>query len=266
MSPQAPTLTELGLDEDLLPLTREATGITLVAGAKSWGKSSTLAALLNEISAREAIHIITLERTVEFSYQPGKARFEHWEMGKEFENFAEGLRAASRQKPSIIMAAELADRESVESALCAAKSGRRLLAGVIAVDVWHAIYRLTDFFSDEERDLARTRLADELRWLVCQRLAPDVDGGRHALLEIMGNNQFTRKAIIKGEREHATFGDIIGANNLAGWRTFDQSCIDAYAEGRITEETALLFCARKRVVLQGIKDIQRKRRDRWGLP
>jgi twitching motility protein PilT len=114
-------------------------------------------------------------------------------------------------------------------------------------------------FETEEQEQVRYRLADTLRWVVSQRLAPKVGGGRHALLEIMGANLRTRESIILGESEGRSFYEIIEASHPFGWHTFDQACLDAYDEGTITEEIALLYCTKRGSVSRGMDNIKKRR-------
>jgi twitching motility protein PilT len=103
------------------------------------------------------------------------------------------------------------------------------------------------------------RLADSLRWIVSQRLAPKIGGGRFALLEIMGHNLRIEETIRLGESEGKTFYEIIEASYTFGWRTFDHACLEAYEKGIITEETAQLYCSKRGVVSRGIDNIKKAR-------
>jgi twitching motility protein PilT len=114
-------------------------------------------------------------------------------------------------------------------------------------------------FEPEEQEQIRIRLSDSLRWVVSQRLCPRISGGRHALIEIMGSNLRTQEAIRLGESEGKTFYEIIEASYTFGWRGFDHACLEAYEQGIITEENALLYCTKRSVVSRGI-DNQKKAR------
>jgi twitching motility protein PilT len=114
-------------------------------------------------------------------------------------------------------------------------------------------------FEQEEQEQIRLRLADTVRWIVSQRLAPKIGGGRQALLEIMGSNLRIRDSIIMGEGEGKTFYEITEANYTFGWRTFDQACLDAYEQGLITEESSLLYCSKRGPTTRGIDNIKKKR-------
>jgi len=114
-------------------------------------------------------------------------------------------------------------------------------------------------FEPDEQEQIRIRLADSLRWVVSQRLCPRTTGGRYALIEIMGSNLRTQEAIRLGESEGKTFYEIIEASNTFGWRHFDQSCLEAYEHGLITEENALLYCTKRSVVSRGIDNLKKVR-------
>jgi twitching motility protein PilT len=253
------TLKELGLPDILHQCAKEKTGLVLVTGATGSGKSTTLAALLDEINGTKAVHIVTLEDPVEFVYTQKQATINQREMGSDFDNFASGLRASLRQAPKIILVGEMRDRATVEIALSAAETGHLVMSTLHTIDAGQTINRILGLFDTEEQEQVRHRLADTLRWIVGQRLAPKIGGGRHAVLEIMGSNLRTKESIIFGESEGKSFYDIIEASYTYGWRNFDQSCLAAYEDGIITEETALIYCSKRGPVQRGIDNIKKER-------
>ncbi len=259
LSTDVPTFERLGMPEVLSETAKEKTGLILVTGATGSGKSSTLAALLNKINAEKAVHVITLEDPVEFVHPHRKATFNQRELGTDFNSFATGLRAALRQAPKVILVGEMRDRETVEIGLAAAETGHLVLSTLHTIDAGQTISRILGLFDQEEQEQIRIRLADTLRWVVSQRLAPKIEGGRYALLEIMGSNLRTQDSIIQGEREGKTFYEIIEASRPFGWRTFDQSCLEAFEGGFITEETALGYCSKKGPVTRGIDHLKKQR-------
>jgi twitching motility protein PilT len=259
LNTKIPTLADLKMPSIFQQVAREKTGLILVTGATGSGKSTTLAGLLNEINETKSIHIITLEDPVEFVHQQKKATFNQREMGTDFDSFASGLRAALRQAPKVILVGEMRDRETVEIGLSAAETGHLVVSTLHTIDAGQTINRILGMFENEEQEQIRLRLADTLRWIVSQRLAPKVGGGRQALLEIMGSNLRTRDSIVMGESEGKSFYEIIEASYTFGWRTFDQACLEAYDNGLITEETALLYCTKKGPVTRGIDNIKKGR-------
>jgi twitching motility protein PilT len=114
-------------------------------------------------------------------------------------------------------------------------------------------------FETDEQEQIRARLADTLRWIVSQRLVPKNGGGRHALLEIMGSNLRTQETIRLGESEGKSFYEIIEASQPFGWRTFDFSVLESYEAGKITEETAMLYCTKRGPVTRGIDNLKKAR-------
>jgi len=256
-----PTISSLHLPPIFKEIAKEKTGLVLVTGATGSGKTTTLAAILNEINEEQAVHIVTLEDPIEFVHPTRKATFNQREMGNDFNTFANGLRAALRQAPKIILVGEMRDRETVEIGLSAAETGHLVVSTLHTIDAGQTINRILGMFEEEEQEQLRLRLADTVRWIVSQRLAPRVGGGRHALLEIMGSNLRIRDSIVMGEGEGRSFYEIIEANYPFGWRNFDQACLEAYETGGITEETALLYCSKRGPVTRGIDIMKKKRGD-----
>lgn len=253
------TIADLELPEILHQPAKEKTGLVLVTGATGSGKSTTLAALLDEINETKPVHIVTLEDPVEFIYTQKKATINQREMGSDFDNFSSGLRAALRQAPKIILVGEMRDRATVEIALSAAETGHLVMSTLHTIDAGQTINRILGMFETAEQEQVRQRLSDTLRWIVGQRLAPKVGGGRHAILEIMGSNLRVRESVIFGESEGKSFYEIIEASSTFGWRTFDQSCLEAYESGIISEDTALIYCSKRGTVQRGIDNIKKKR-------
>jgi twitching motility protein PilT len=254
-----PTLADLNLPDVILQAAKEKTGLVLVTGATGSGKSTTLAAVLEEINATKPIHIITLEDPVEFIYTQRQATINQRELGNDFDCFANGLRAALRQAPKVILVGEMRDRATVEIALNAAETGHLVFSTLHTIDAGQTINRILGMFETDEQEQVRYRLADTLRWVVSQRLAPKIGGGRFPLVEIMGSNLRTKESIMLGESEGKSFYEIIEASQPFGWRTFDSSCLEAYKKAIITEETAVLFCSKKGVVTRGIDAIKKGR-------
>mgnify|MGYP001438202694 CR=1 FL=1 len=254
-----PTLEQLKLPEIIKLVPREKTGLVLVTGATGSGKSTTLAAVLNEINETKAVHIITLEDPVEFVHPHRKATFNQRELGTDYDSFSSGLRAALRQAPKVILVGEMRDRDTVKIALSAAETGHLVLSTLHTIDAGQTINRILGMFETDEQEQIRARLADTLRWIVSQRLVPKVGGGRHALLEIMGSNLRTQETIRLGESEGKSFYEIIEASQPFGWRTFDYSALEAFEKGIITEETALLYCTKRGPVTRGIDNLKKAR-------
>lgn len=259
LNTKIPSLADLKMPDIFHQVAREKTGLVLVTGATGSGKSTTLAALIDEINETKPIHIVTLEDPVEFVYTQKMATINQRELGHDFDSFPNGLRAALRQAPKVILVGEMRDRQTVEIALSAAETGHLVMSTLHTIDAGQTINRILGMFEQEEQEQVRHRLADTLRWIIGQRLAPKAGGGRWALLEIMGSNLRTRESIQLGESEGKSFYEIIEASYTFGWRTFDQSCIEAYENNIITEETASLFASKRGVVTRGIDNVKKRR-------
>src|SRR4030095_12651894 len=157
-----------------------------VTGATGSGKSTTLAAVLNDINHTRPIHVITLEDPVEFVHPHHMATFNQRELGSDFDSFATGLRAALRQAPKVILVGEMRDRETVQIALSAAETGHLVFSTLHTIDAGQTINRILGMFETDEQEQLRARLADTIRWVVSQRLVPRISGGRVLVNEIMG--------------------------------------------------------------------------------
>ncbi|MGD0813337.1 MAG: PilT/PilU family type 4a pilus ATPase [Verrucomicrobiota bacterium] len=264
LNTEIPTLAGLKLPTLFREVAKEQTGLVLVTGATGSGKTTTLAAILHEINNTKSVHIITLEDPVEFIHQHKKSTFNQREMGSDFSTFSAGLRAALRQAPKVVLVGEMRDRETVEIGLGAAETGHLVLSTLHTIDAGQTINRVLGMFETEEQEQVRTRLADTLRWIISQRLAPRIGGGRFALIEVMGANLRTKDSIIHGESEGKSFYDIIESNHSFGWRNFDQACLEAYEQNIITEESALNYSSKRGFVSRGIDAIKKARGEGLG--
>ena len=254
-----PSIRSLNLPPIFEKMAQEKNGLILVTGATGSGKTTTLAALLNEVNEKQSVHVVTLEDPIEFIHAPRRATFNQRELGSDFESYPGGLRAALRQAPKIILVGEMRDRATVEIALMAADTGHLVVSTLHTIDAGQSMNRILGLFTLGEEKQLRLRLADSIRYIVSQRLAPKVGGGRQLLVEIMGHNLRTREAIALGENEARSFYDIIEASSPFGWCTFDQSILREYEIGHLSEETARLFASNKRRVMRGIDEIQKAR-------
>ena len=259
LATKIPTCQELGIPASFLEMAEEKNGIILITGATGCGKSTSLAAILNEINDAKSVHIVTLEDPVEFDHPHKKSTFNQREMGEDFDTFSSGLRAALRQAPKVILVGEMRDRITLDIALSAAETGHLVLSTLHTVDAGQTINRIIGMFPSEEENQIRTRLADMVRWIVCQRLLPKIGGGRVAAFEIMRTNLRVKDAILHGESEGKTFYDIIQAGKAFGMITFDDDIVGLYEKGFITQETAMAYSSRKGEVGRGIDAVKSSR-------
>lgn len=259
LATRIPTIEEMNLPEAFVKMTEERNGIILVTGATGSGKSTSLAAVLNEINEKKSVHVVTLEDPVEFVHSQKKATFNQREMGTDFDAFSSGLRAALRQAPKVILVGEMRDRETVEIGLSAAETGHLVVSTLHTVDAGQTISRIIGMFEQEEEKQIRIRLADTVRWIACQRLLPKEGGGRVAAFEIMGSNMRVKDTILNGESEGKTFYEIIEGSRPFGMMTFDQCITDAYKNGLISEDTAMSYASRKAVVGRSLDTVKAER-------
>ena len=242
---QVPTIESLGLPPIFSEIVKEKHGIIFVTGSTGSGKTTTQAAMLNELNETQEVHIVTLEDPIEFVHPHGKAAFSQRELGRDFPDFATGLRAAMRQAPKVILIGEVRDRETMEIALTASETGHLVFCTLHTINAGQSINRILGLFTTDEEKQVRERLADTLRYVVSQRLVHRIDEGRLLVTEIMGSSLRTRETLLYGEGENRTFQEIIEAGSTMGWHSFDQSLMRAFEEDLISEETALLFCTHK---------------------
>ena len=256
---ETPSIHGLNLPPIFKEMTMEKNGLILVTGATGSGKTTTLAALLNEINRNKAVHIVTLEDPIEFVHRHQQSTFNQRELGLDFDTYPNGLRAALRQAPKVILVGEMRDRETVEIALTAAETGHLVFSTLHTIDAGQSINRILGMFPRDEEKQLRLRLAEMLRYIVGQRLAPKRgEDGRVLITEIMGNNLRTKEAVALGEGEGRDFYDIIQDSYTYGWMTFDQSLVRAYEAEMISEETANLYATRKGVMQRNIDQIKKQ--------
>jgi twitching motility protein PilT len=250
------SIDDLKLPPVLKRVAEEKRGIVFITGATGSGKSTTIAAVLNEINKAKPVHVVTLEDPVEFVHPQMKATFNQRELGLDFDTFAGGLRASLRQAPKVILVGEMRDRETVEIGLSAAETGHLVVTTLHTIDAGATISRIIGMFELEEERLIRIRLAESARWIIGQRLLPKVGGGRVAAFEILGMNLRVQDAIINGESEGKTFYEMMQQARPFGWMTFDDCILDHYEKGFITEDTALAYASKRAVVGRGIDQIK----------
>jgi twitching motility protein PilT len=257
---EMPSVTSLGLTPIFRDMAKEKNGLILVTGATGSGKTTTLSAILNEINEHRAVHVVTLEDPIEYIHQHKKATFNQRELGADFDTYPNGLRSALRQAPKVILVGEMRDRATVEIALTAAETGHLVLSTIHTINAGQSVNRILGMFELAEETQLRLRMSETLRYIVSQRLAPKVNGGRIMVNEIMGSNLRTREAIALGEAEgRSSFYEIIEANATFGWATFDQSLTRAYKANLVTEETANLYATNKAKMTRYIDDVKKQR-------
>jgi twitching motility protein PilT len=256
---KVPTIRDMKLPESFFDVAKELNGIVIFTGATGTGKTTSLAAILEDINEKRAVHVVTLEDPIEYQHPHKKATFNQRELGRDYDSFANGLRAALRQAPKVILVGEMRDRETVEIGLTAAETGHLVLSTLHTVDAGQAINRILGMFTNEEEKQVRIRLADTIRWVVSQRLLPRIGGGRVAAFEILRLNLRVKEAILQGESEGKTYYEMMQAGKPFGMTTFDDYIIGLYEQGLITQDTALAYASNKAVAGRGIDKVKSAR-------
>ncbi|PWB31769.1 twitching motility protein PilT [Pseudomonas sp. SDI] len=193
------SLAELGLGEVFQRLAELPAGLVLVTGPTGSGKSTTLAALIDQLNRQRALHILTLEDPIEFIHSPLRSQISQREIGRHSRSFADALRAALRQDPDVIMLGELRDPQTIRLALTAAETGHLVLATLHTASAAKTVDRIVDVFAAEEKPLVRSLLAESLQAVVSQVLLGKPGGGRVAAHEILLSTPAVRNLIREGK-------------------------------------------------------------------
>ena len=196
-----PTLESLKLPAELSNIGKLKNGIVLVTGPTGSGKSTTLAAIIDQINHDYAYHIITIEDPIEYMHHHMKSTVNQRELGADTKRFALALRAALRQAPKVILIGEMRDVETIEIAMEAAETGHLVLSTLHTIDAAKTVDRIIGVFPKDQEPQIRTRLSQSFRYIISQRLLPKVGGGRIAALEILKSTMRTRDYVVKGETE-----------------------------------------------------------------
>lgn len=233
------TIDELGLPPVLKKVALEPRGLILITGTTSSGKSTTLAALIEEVNRSLPHHILTIEDPIEFAFRDRRSIINQREIGSDSSSYASALRAALRQDPDVILVGELRDRETVEIALQAAETGHLVLGTMHTLDAPESINRVVGFFAPHHQQHIRWQLAGTLRAVVSQRLIPTKAGGQVAALEVMLNKGAVAECISDPTRVREIRDHIAKGNQVYETQTFDQAVYDLLQRDLITEADAL---------------------------
>ncbi|MCL1979911.1 MAG: PilT/PilU family type 4a pilus ATPase [Proteobacteria bacterium] len=259
---EIPSIRGYHFPEAFQKMAREVNGLILFTGSTGTGKTTSMAAILNRINKERAVHIVTLEDPIEYVHPHQKATFNQREMGDDFDTFANGLRAALRQAPKVILVGEIRDRETLEIALTAAETGHLVFSTLHTIDTGQTINRVLGMFEQDEQPQIRHRLADTIRWVVSQRLLPKIGGGRIAALEILCTSMRIRDLILNGETEEKTFYNVVKDGSARHMRTFDQHLLELFESDLITEESAVLYATHRSEIKRGIDTVKSARGER----
>lgn len=230
-----PDLGELGLPKVVGEFPGYSQGLVLITGETGSGKSTTLAAVLNQINRNEAKHILTLEDPIEYVYTPDKCVINQREIGRDTGSFASGLRAALREDPDVILVGEMRDLETIETALTAAETGHLVFGTVHTNSAADSIDRIVDVFPAERQQQIRLQLSMTLKAVLSQQLLPKVGGGRVLACEVMKTDGAIRNLIREGKTPQ--IANSIQTTGSMGNILMDKALNALFAAGTISKET-----------------------------
>ncbi|MDY0028824.1 MAG: PilT/PilU family type 4a pilus ATPase [Pseudobdellovibrionaceae bacterium] len=232
-----PSFDELRLPPLMRQLSMLKRGLILLTGMTGSGKSTTLASMIDYRNANSQGHIITIEDPIEYYHEHKSCVVTQREVGVDTENYAVALKNALRQRPDVILVGEIRDREVMEQALTASETGHLCLATIHTNNSYQAIERIVNLFNEDMHQQIRLNLATNLRAIISQRLVPTKAGGMTVALEVMLNQGLVKELILEGKI--TKIREVMEANQSLGMRTFDQSLIELFQRGIITEDVAL---------------------------
>lgn len=239
---EIPSLRDLMLPSVLEEISLSPRGLVLVTGVTGSGKSTTLAAMLRHLNDHRSVNIMTIEDPIEFLHRDHQSLISQREVGTDTLSFNEALRHVLRQDPDVVMLGEIRDRVSMETVLKAANTGHTVMSTLHTTDASQTISRVISFFPPHQHAEIRGLLADSLRAIVSMRLIPRSDGrGRAPAAEILVNTAAVSDRIRQGDMIHTLRDLIAEGRNQYGMQTFDQSLMDLYRRGLISEAAALQY-------------------------
>ncbi|EYE89683.1 twitching motility protein PilT [Fervidicella metallireducens AeB] len=242
-----PTIESLGLPSVLKELCNKQRGLVLVTGPTGSGKSTTLAAMINEINKTRTCHVITLEDPVEYMHRHGKSIVNQREVGQDTLSYANALRAALREDPDVILVGEMRDLETISIAVTAAETGHLVLSTLHTIGASKTIDRIVDVFPPYQQQQIKVQLAGVLEGVISQQLIPMENGnGRAAALEIMISTPAIRNLIREGKTHQ--IDSHIQTGGKYGMKTMDMSLTALYKAGMISYEDAVNFSVDRDII------------------
>lgn len=240
LSYEVPSPESLGIPASFVELTNRKRGLILVTGTAGSGKSTTLASLVEVIAERDYKNIITIEDPIEYLHSHKKSIVSQREIGVDTDNYANGVRAALRQDPDVIMVGEMHDMDTISMVLAAAETGHLVFSTLHTSNTVDAIARIIDVFPPHQQQQIRVQLASVLRGVVAQQLLPRSDiRGRIAAYEVLIANPEVRNLIRENRNHHIP--SIIAKSRKEGMQTMDDAILDAYMRSQIAMDTAISY-------------------------
>lgn len=233
------SIDDLKLPQVVRKMAEYERGLVLVTGVTGSGKSTTLAAIINEINLTRRKHIMTIEDPIEFVHKDNKCIVNQRSIGEDTHSFSSALRAALRQDPDIILVGEMRDLETIEIALHAADTGHLVFSTLHTLDAKETINRIISMFPGEEQNRVRLTMSSVLQGIISQRLIPTLDAKRTAAVEVLVRTARIEQLIMQG-RDSEIKDAIEEGKEIYGSQSFDQGILDLYQAKQISKEEALL--------------------------
>ncbi|MCX7996893.1 MAG: PilT/PilU family type 4a pilus ATPase [Patescibacteria group bacterium] len=251
ISPAIRTISELMLPPIFYEFTKMRSGLILITGPTGEGKSTTLAAVINEINMNYAKHIITIEDPIEYVYPVAKSIVSQRELNSDTYSFADALKGALREDPDIVLIGEMRDLETTQAALTIAETGHLVLSTLHTSSTPEAINRILDIFPSHQQGMIRSQLSSTLRAVVAQRLVPSLTQGRIPAVEVLVNTAGVSNAI--RESKIHLIDNMIETGEEQGMLLFEKYLTRLYQQGTISKETAYTYALRQSEITKFIK-------------
>ncbi len=235
--PEIRTVEDLLLPPILHEFTQKSQGLLLITGASGQGKSTTLAALIDEINHTRAVHIITIEDPIEYVYNGDKSIIEQREVGTDTNNFANALKSTFRQNPDVIMVGEMRDLETISTTITAAETGHLVFATLHTNSASQSIHRIVDVFPAEQQNQIRFQLAGSLLGVISQRLIPRIRGGFVPVCEVMICNNAVSNLI--RENKNHEIPAVIETSSKEGMIALNRALSDLVRRKEISLKDAI---------------------------
>ncbi len=246
-----PTLDELNCPSIFKDITKREKGLVLITGPTGSGKSTTLAAMLNEINRTEHRHIITIEDPVEFVHENQRSLFSHRNVGEDTKSFANALKFSLREDPDVILVGEMRDRETISTAITAAETGHLVFGTLHTNSAVQTVNRIVDSFEGPEQVQVRNMLASSLYSVISQSLLPKNGGGRVAVHEILINNSAISN-LIRENKLHQIYSQMQLNQQKTGMSTQTQAMIKFLKGNKISKEDAIRFSTQTQELINSI--------------
>ncbi len=261
---QVQSILELNLPEVIKRIALEPRGLILVTGTTGSGKSTTLAAMVDQINNHRNCHIITIEDPIEYVHRDKKAVLNQREVGSDTDSFAGALRAALRQDPDVIQVGEMRDLETIETAMLAAETGHLVLSTLHTLDATESIVRIASMFPPYHQAQVRKQLAGIVKGIISQRLIRRADGtGRLPAVEVLVSTALVRECIEDSDKTRDLRSAISSGVTTYGMQTFDQSLMSLLTRELITLDEALSYCTNPDDFALKVKGISSESDSRW---